>query len=118
MNTAALTTWIARHKVRTALIALLVVILCWDWFALPQLLLALTLPLVVLTLPLLIPAAVIYFLVRRLRRPRPSAPSLATGRTSDAPAPRPLSALELEQMHEQHPERFDGIDFDAIDERR
>lgn len=121
MNTKNITTWIANHKIRTALIVLGCIILVWDWFAIPRLLLMIALPVFFLLLPLMVIAvpviAVIIFLKRRARQagPSPVASPEAMNPTTPPALPnqgqrRPTSE-ELMDMYERYPERFEGMDF-------
>lgn len=126
MSTKAVTTWIAQHKVRTALLALAFIVLVWDWFAIPRLIIMMILPLVVLALPLLFLAApivvVVLILRRRSRAQQDQAtivipdPAEAYPEATPQDAPRRLTQQELMDMYERYPERFEGVDFgDEID---
>lgn len=127
MNTKTITTWIAQHRVRAALIALGVVLLAWDWFAIPRLIIMMILPLVILALPLLfiaVPVLIIVLVFRRRARAKEAAegyaPHLAPQAYPEAlpqEAPhRRLTEQELMDLYERHPERFEGVDLgDEID---
>lgn len=127
MNAKTITTWIAQHRIRTALIALGVVLLAWDWFAIPRLIIMILLPLVLLLLPLLLFAAPVVVLVLFLRRRARAqqavqgyapnvqgyAPNVqATPQDYPEAAPqRRLSAQEVADLYERHPERFESVDL-------
>ena len=120
MNAKAITTWITQHRIRTALIALGVVLLAWDWFAIPRLIIMILLPLVVLLLPLLLlatPVAILLVFLRRRARPQQAVqgyiPNVqATPQDYPEAAPqRRLTAQEVADMYERYPERFEGVDL-------
>lgn len=127
MNTKTITTWIAQHRIRTALIALGVVLLAWDWFAIPRLIIMIVLPLVILFLPLLfiaVPVFIVVLVLRRRARAKEAAegyiPNLAPQAYPEAlpqEAPRRrLTEQELMDLYERYPERFEGVDLgDEID---
>lgn len=127
MNAKTITTWIAQHRIRTALIALGVVLLAWDWFAIPRLIIMIVLPLVILFLPLLfiaVPAFIVVLVLRRRARAKEAAegyiPNLAPQAYPEAlpqEAPRRrLTEQELMDLYERYPERFEGVDLgDEID---
>ena len=121
MNTSTITTWIAQHRLRTALIALGFIAMTWDWFAIPRLIIAMILPFALLAAPLILFGAPIFFLVRSLRKRAQSRvpedhsinphihqeyPEALPQRTS-----RPLTEQEFIDVYERYPERFDGVDF-------
>lgn len=127
MNAKNITAWIAKNKGKAALIALAILVLSWDWFAIPRLVIAMLLPLVVLSIPLLLLAAPVFALVVFFRRraraqqaqegvrfPDPTTPQYPEA-TPHA-APRRLTEAEIMDMYERYPERFEGVDMgDEID---
>lgn len=128
MNAKTITTWIAQHRIRAALIALGVVLLVWDWFAIPRLIIMMILPLVILALPLLfigVPVLILVLAFRRRTRAKEAAegyvPNLAAqaypeALPQEAPHRRGLTEQELMDLCERYPERFEGVDLgDEID---
>lgn len=122
MNAKTITTWIAQHRVRTALIALGVILLAWDWFAIPRLLIAMFLPFFFLSLPLIFLGAPVVALVlffRKRAQARAAAehhgfnPQAQQAYPEALPqqAPRRLTEQELVDMYERYPERFEGVDL-------
>lgn len=125
MNTKNITTWIAQHKGKAALLALAFIIFAWDWFAIPRLIIMILLPLVVLAIPVIFIAAVpvgIWLFLKRRRAQQvappfnPNMPPAPPASEYPEAAPRRLSTAELQDMYERFPERFEGVDFgDDID---
>lgn len=125
MNTKNITAWIAQNKGKAALIALGLAVFVWDWFAVPRLIMALLLPLVIVSIPLLIigvpVAAVVIYFRRRASKNTPETIDLdalqAQGQTHPQGAPqRRLTEQEIMDMYERYPERFEGVDLgDEID---
>lgn len=131
MNAKTITTWIAQHKVRTALIALGIIVLTFDWFAIPRLIIMMVLPFFVLLLPLLllaVPITIIVIFLRRRSRsqqaqqvmqgftPAQAAPQEYPEATPQAAPQRRLTDQEVMDMYERYPERFEGVDLgDEID---
>lgn len=121
MNTKNITAWIAQNKGKAALIALGLAVFVWDWFAVPRLIMALLLPLVIVSIPLLIigvpVAAVVIYFRRRARQNTPETIDLDALQTHPQSAPqRRLTEQEVMDMYERYPERFEGVDLgDEID---
>ena len=124
MNTKTITTWIAQHKGRTALIALAVILLAWDWFAIPRLIIMMALPFVLLSIPLLFiatPVVIVVLILRRRARTKDAEDiqgiDLNKMPAAHQQAPRRrLSEQEVMEMYERYPERFEGVDLgDEID---
>lgn len=123
MNTKTITTWIAQHRVRAVLIALGVVLLAWDWFAIPRLIIMMILPFTLLLLPLLLiaaPIAIIVIVFRRRAAARAATedytPAMPQQAGPQALPPRRPTEQELMDLYERYPERFEGVDLgDEID---
>lgn len=121
MNTKNITAWIAQNKGKAALIALGLAVFVWDWFAVPRLIMALLLPLVIVSIPLLIigvpVAAVVIYFRRRARQNTPETIDLDALQAHPQSAPqRRLTEQEIMDMYERYPERFEGVDLgDEID---
>ena len=128
MNAKTITTWIAQHRVRAALIALGVVVLAWDWFAIPRIIIMMILPLFLLFLPLILiggPIVVLIVVLRKRAQARAVAQqNMAQGfQPNNHPGPQPQQApqrqptqQEIMDMYDRYPERFEGMDLpDDID---
>lgn len=128
MNAKNITTWIAQHKVRAALIALGILVLVWDWFAIPRLIIAIAMPLAVLSIPLLILASpvIVFMYFRRHRKQSAHVDQAVQGAVAypeqapveqypeampQAAPQRRLTEQEIIDLYERRPELFEGADF-------
>lgn len=128
MNTKNITAWIAQNKGKTALIALGIIVLTFDWFAIPRIIIMMVMPIFVFLIPLALlasPFIVLVLFLRRRSRAQQAAQQAENSFTLPDPtvpqaepqaAPRRLTEPEIMDMYERFPERFEGVDLgDEID---